>query len=221
MAVEGHPEPGTTASGSVDAAGLARRVAAHHARVDADYWAATALILTDTVSTGTVSTDTISTGTVSTGTALTETSEGPAVLLIRRVSRDGDRWSGDMALPGGKRELGDHDAAHTAARETFEETGVTVGPPVGRLDDLVGRPATHRIATVVFTVDGRPEPVPEPAEVAAALWLPVAALADPANRTWHRYGGVVPFPSITVGETMIWGLTHRILTHFMAVAGLT
>lgn len=179
-----------------DAATLAARVAVHQPRVIGVHWAATALVLSDT-------------------------DEGPAVLMIRRVTRAGDRWSGDMALPGGKRDPGDVDVVHTAARETWEETRVRVGQPVGRLDDLEGRPLSHRIATAVFTVEGCPAPVPEPAEVAEAVWLPVAALADDANRTWHRYGGVVPFPSITVGEHMIWGLTHRILTHFMAVAGVS
>jgi 8-oxo-dGTP pyrophosphatase MutT (NUDIX family) len=179
-----------------DAAALAARVAVHRPRILGLHWAATALVLTDTA-------------------------EGPAVLVIRRLAREGDRWSGDMALPGGKRDPGDVDVVHTAARETWEETRVRVGDPVGRLDDLDSRGSGQRIATVVFTVEGRPDPVPEPAEVADALWLPVAALADEANRTWHRYRGVVHFPSITVGEHMIWGLTHRILTHFMSVAGIT
>ncbi len=183
-------------AGLPDAATLAARVSSHVPRLGGVHWAATALVLTDTP-------------------------EGPEVLMIRRLAREGDRWSGDMALPGGKRDQTDTDVVHTAARETWEETRVRVGEPVGRLDDLEGRPFGNRIATVVFTVQGRPEPVPEPREVAAAMWLPVAALADPANRTWHRYGGIVPFPSITVHEHMIWGLTHRLLTHFLAVAGVT
>lgn len=191
-----HDLTGAPNNSAVETTVLAQRVTSYRARVSADYWAATALVLTDTAA-------------------------GPAVLMIRRATRNADRWSGDMALPGGKRDPGDTDVPFTAARETMEETRVAVGPLVGRLDDLVGRPTSHRIATAVFTVDDRPEPVPEPKEVAQAMWLPVTALADPANKTWHRYGGVVPFPSITVGEAMIWGLTHRILTHFMAVTGLT
>ncbi len=179
-----------------DAATLSARIATYRPRVRGIHWAATALVLTDT-------------------------DEGPAVLMIRRVTREGDRWSGDMALPGGKRDPGDVDVVHTAARETWEETRVRVGDPTGRLDDLEGRPLGNPVATAVFVVPGRPEPVPEPSEVAAAMWLPVAALADPANAGWYRYRGVVPFPSITVQDHMIWGLTHRLLTHFMSVAGVT
>ncbi|HUG83620.1 MAG TPA: CoA pyrophosphatase [Euzebya sp.] len=174
---------------------LATRIAGHAPRAADTCWAAVAIILTEGLA-------------------------GPEMLLTRRAARTGDRWSGDMALPGGKYEPSDVSVEATAARETLEETQVTVGPVVGRLDDLEGRPTNHRIATVVFTVDGRPDPVPEPLEVAEAMWLPVTDLADPANRSWHRYQGVVPFPAITVGEHTIWGLTHRVLTHFMAVAGL-
>jgi 8-oxo-dGTP pyrophosphatase MutT (NUDIX family) len=174
---------------------LVARVGAHEPDVASTCWAAVALILTE-------------------GPA------GPELLLTRRAARTGDRWSGDMALPGGKAEPHDDGVEATAAREAAEETGVHVGPAVGRLDDVEGRPTANRIAAVVFTVDGRPEPVPEPREVAQAMWLPVASLADPASRGWYRYKGVMPFPSITVDGHMIWGLTHRILTQFMDVTGL-
>lgn len=174
---------------------LASRIAAHTPNAEATCWAAVALILA-------------------------EGPTGPDVLLTRRATRTGDRWSGDMALPGGKYEPSDVSLEATAGRETWEETGVAVGPVVGRLDDLMGRPTGERVAAVVFTVDGRPDLVPAPDEVAEALWLPVLALADPANRSSHRYRGVVPFPAITIGEHMIWGMTHRILTQFLTVAGV-
>lgn len=174
---------------------LAERVARHRPHLRGEVWAATALVLG-------------------------EGPGGPSALLIRRATSDGDRWSGDMALPGGKVDPGDVTAEAAAVRETAEEVGIVLADPVGRLDDLVGRPSSLTIATVVFTLPDTPAPVPEPGEVAEAVWLPLSALADPGSRTWYRYGGVVPFRSITVGEHMIWGLTHRILTHFFAVAGL-
>lgn len=175
---------------------LAQQVARHQPAAADRAWAAVALVLA-------------------------EGDAGAELLMIRRVAREGDRWSGDMALPGGKQEPGDTSVVHTAARETWEETRVSVVDHVGRLDDVVGRPSSHRIATAVFTLDELTVPIPEPSEVAEAVWLPVAALADPANHGWYRYKGVVPFPSITVEGYMIWGLTHRILTHFMAVAGIS
>lgn len=174
---------------------LAERVRAHQPRIAGTAWAATALVLG-------------------------EGSAGPEVLLIRRETRDGDPWSGDMALPGGKVDPTDATAEAAAARETAEETGITIARPIGRLDDVSGRRFGHAIATAVFTLPSTPPPVPEPGEVAEAVWLPLADLAHPDSRTWYRYGGIVPFRSITVGDYMIWGLTHRILTHFFAVGGL-
>ena len=48
----------------------------------------------------------------------------PEVLFIKRASRDGDRWTGHVALPGGKREFGDPDDRAVSVRETLEETGL-------------------------------------------------------------------------------------------------
>ncbi|WP_341250552.1 NUDIX hydrolase [Euzebya pacifica] len=178
-----------------DVATLSERILLHQPKAATQAWAATALVLGE--------------GPV-----------GPSVLMIRRLSRDGDPWSGDMALPGGKVDPTDISVEAAAARETAEEVGVHVGTPLNRVDDLESHRFTSRIATAVFTVDGTPRLTPEPGEVAEAVWLPVADLADPTSRTWHRYGGIVPFRSITVGDYMIWGLTHRILTHFFSVTGL-
>jgi 8-oxo-dGTP pyrophosphatase MutT (NUDIX family) len=178
------------------AAEVAARIAAHPSATADRCWAAVAV-------------------------ALADGDRGPEVLLVRRARRDGDRWSGDMALPGGKVDPTDPSPEAAAAREAWEETRVAVGEPAARLDDVVGRPTSHRIAPVVFVLDGRQDPVPAPAEVDDAFWWPLAELADPANSAWFRYGGIIPFPAIAVGDNLVWGLTHRILTSFLAIGGLT
>ena len=48
----------------------------------------------------------------------------PEVLLIKRAARPGDRWTSQIALPGGKRERDDADDRATSIRETREETGL-------------------------------------------------------------------------------------------------
>ena len=48
----------------------------------------------------------------------------PEVLLIKRAARVGDRWTGHIALPGGKRDPSDSDDRATSVRETLEETGI-------------------------------------------------------------------------------------------------
>ena len=50
----------------------------------------------------------------------------PDVLFIKRAARIGDRWTGHIALPGGKRELDDTDDQATGIRETREEVGLNL-----------------------------------------------------------------------------------------------
>jgi 8-oxo-dGTP pyrophosphatase MutT (NUDIX family) len=132
------------------------------------------------------------------------------VAFIRRTTRRGDRWSGDMALPGGTREAGDVDLAATAARETFEEVGLVLDTPIGRLDDQRGRTRRGVVASFVHTLDHRPPLLPDPREVAEALWIPLPRLYDPATASRHRWSGI-PFPAVEHEGRVIWGLTHRIL----------
>lgn len=51
----------------------------------------------------------------------------PEILFIKRSTRVGDRWTGHIAFPGGKREPGDVSDKETSVRETREETGVELG----------------------------------------------------------------------------------------------
>lgn len=134
----------------------------------------------------------------------------PVVAFIRRAERRGDRFSGDMALPGGVREPHDVDLAATAVRETWEEVGVRLPPPVGRLDDHRGRTRRGLVASFVFLLDHRPPLTPEPAEVAEALWIPLPWLFDQAGATTMRWAGI-PFPAVDYEGRVIWGLTHRIV----------
>jgi 8-oxo-dGTP pyrophosphatase MutT (NUDIX family) len=146
------------------------------------------------------------------------------LLLIERVERAGDPWSGHMALPGGRREPADADLLATALRETEEEVGIVLAPDrhlLGALDEV--HPASRRlpemvIAPWVATVGPEVEAVPEPGEVAAAVWVPLSHLTDDASISEvlvDLEGGPLAFPSFRFHDYQIWGLTFRILEQFL------
>lgn len=140
--------------------------------------------------------------------------------VIKRVQRFGDPWSGQMALPGGKRDPDDATLAVTARRETYEEVGLELAEPLGGLPPSRRRSAPGTLATYVFTLPHMPALTPEPGEVAAAWWCPVTHLIDPACQIRYRSSGVSR-PALGFANEPIWGLTYRTLTMFAATHGIT
>ncbi|HEX6203256.1 MAG TPA: CoA pyrophosphatase [Thermoanaerobaculia bacterium] len=157
-------------------------------------------------------------------TLVLRTADELELLLIERVEREGDPWSGHMALPGGRREEGDRDLLATALRETEEEVGISLVPDVhllGALDEV--HPASRHlpemvIAPWVAAVGPEVEAVPDPAEVATVVWVPLAHLTDEAALSEvlvELEDDPLAFPSYRYQDYQIWGLTFRILEHFL------
>lgn len=136
--------------------------------------------------------------------------DGLELAFIERAERTGDRWSGHMAFPGGRRDPGDPDLARTAARETAEEVGLELPDPIGRLADQRGRSSRGLVAAFVYALDEPHLLTARPEEVAAADWISLRWLFDPANATRKRWLAI-PFPGIEHRGRVIWGLTHRFL----------
>ena len=145
------------------------------------------------------------------------------LLLIKRATQHADPWSGHMALPGGRRADVDADLRATAIRETEEEVGITIATDdyIGALDEVA--PANKRlppimIAPFIYAVPATATTAVNPAEVDAAVWVPLSALRDEnaaSEILIELEGGSRAFPSFTFGEYVIWGLTHRILVQFL------
>lgn len=146
------------------------------------------------------------------------------LLLIRRAEREGDVWSGHVALPGGRAEAFDADIARSAARETHEEVGIdldAIGATLlGALPVLAPRivRAPHlSVHPFVWYVEAGDTPVAITAneEVAAHYWVPLDALRSDDTRIEHRIvdpeGIEHTFPGVRIGEDVLWGITHRIV----------
>ncbi|MCW2924193.1 MAG: hypothetical protein JWM98_1597 [Thermoleophilia bacterium] len=142
---------------------------------------------------------------------------GAELLLIRRVERDGDPWSGHLALPGGKVDPQDGSFEEAARRETMEEVAIDLGAEGVRFVGAL--PATHPrrhglpISTVqpfAWCVGRDVVAIPSEDEVAAAMWVPLTDLRDEANAVEHVLGART-FAGITVGTDVLWGMTLGIL----------
>ena len=139
--------------------------------------------------------------------------------IIERTQRRGDHWSGQLALPGGRREAPDLTLAATAARETQEEVGLVLGPAVAQITAQRTRIRPGVVACYAFVLDQPQAMTPHPAEVANAWWVPLSSLTDPGNATTLRHTGI-PFPAIDVQGRPLWGLTLRLLDRFADLADL-
>jgi len=147
----------------------------------------------------------------------------PRVLLMKRVERAGDPWSGHISLPGGGYQDSDHDLRVTAIRETREELGIELEGArlLGNLAALHPRssgPTGIEVTPFVFATTEALEPVCGP-EALAAFWLPLALATSGALDGTHRYpGSELEFPSWNYEGHVIWGLTRRILDLVLEVA---
>ena len=141
------------------------------------------------------------------------------ILLIQRAVREGDPWSGQIALPGGRRGPEDATLQDTAVRETLEETGLdlsTDGVVLGALDEL--RPRTPVLPPIIVTpfvaVVERDTPLEISDELADAFWAPWSTFADPARMDESEVqvrGASWKVTSYLVGERVVWGMTERML----------
>ncbi|HEX9692698.1 MAG TPA: CoA pyrophosphatase [Gemmatimonadales bacterium] len=142
---------------------------------------------------------------------------GPLALFIKRALHPGDPWSGQMALPGGRRDRTDDDLLATAIRETWEETGLvlTAGHVVGELDDLA--PQTPVLPPVlvrpfVFRLDDQP-PLHTTHEVQSHVWFPLDELRATERHSVVRVRGAdLTVPAYLVGGELVWGMTYRIVS---------
>jgi 8-oxo-dGTP diphosphatase len=137
------------------------------------------------------------------------------LLLVKRVENPSDTWSGQMALPGGKRESKDESLKDTAVRETMEEIGVAVGARrfLGVLDALRSEPRPEfKILPFVVLLDDEPLLKLNKAELEMFIWVPYEEIVQSKGTVQFSFGKV---PAYVFAEGIVWGITYRILSEFI------
>jgi 8-oxo-dGTP pyrophosphatase MutT (NUDIX family) len=146
---------------------------------------------------------------------------GPDVLLLRRADSLGSH-PGQVAFPGGAADPTDDGPVATALREATEETGVLPQGvrPVAVLPELYV-PVSGFIVSPVLAHWHEPSPVTpvDPAETAAVARVPIAHLADPANRFRVSHPSGYVGPAFSAPGMLVWGFTAGLLNGLLALGG--
>jgi 8-oxo-dGTP pyrophosphatase MutT (NUDIX family) len=146
---------------------------------------------------------------------------GPDVLLLERAHTMRTH-AGQPAFPGGATDPGDDGPVGTALREASEEVGLdpaTVSV-VATLPAL-WLPPSNFVVTPVLGWWHEPHPVyaRDPAEVATVVRVPVAELADPANRMRVRHPSGYTGPAFSARGLLVWGFTAGLLSAMLDLGG--
>jgi len=149
--------------------------------------------------------------------------ENLEVGFILRAANPLDRWSGQLAFPGGRSEAFDLNDVQTALRETKEEIGLELHPEdlLGRLDDVQarrrGETLNFFIRAFVFYLDREFTMKLDTSEVEDFFWFPVKNLLDPARQTKvQEYPGIHLRPG-----PPLWGLTLLMVSNFLRLCNFT
>ena len=144
------------------------------------------------------------------------------ILFIERAIYDGVH-SGQIAFPGGKREVDDKDLYQTALRETHEEVGVYPSR-LQKIKELtpVYVPPSNFLITPFLAI--HPQPIEmqiDGVEVDASLSVSVADLMNVDNikqvNMNTSYGVDINVPAYVIDGKIVWGATAMIVAEIVDI----
>jgi 8-oxo-dGTP pyrophosphatase MutT (NUDIX family) len=150
-----------------------------------------------------------------------EGERGPDLLLIQRTAHLRSH-AGQPAFPGGGIDPTDDGPVSAALREAVEETGLDPDgvEVLAELPEL-WRPPSGNAVTPVVAWWHTPSDVhaADPGEVASVARVPIADLADPANRVRIVHPSGMTGPAFEVADMLVWGFTAFVLDRLLALGG--
>jgi 8-oxo-dGTP pyrophosphatase MutT (NUDIX family) len=150
-----------------------------------------------------------------------EPGKGLQTLLVQRAERDGDPWSGQIGLPGGRIKRNVESPRGALHREVEEEVGiklVDVGTELGSLS--VGHPMRQMEMGVqpwIYGLWAKPK-VSLGDEIASSFWVNLPELPSRKGtsqitiRDWTRN-----VEAFIVDGKVVWGYTYRVLTELLPI----
>jgi 8-oxo-dGTP pyrophosphatase MutT (NUDIX family) len=140
-------------------------------------------------------------------------------VLIRRVTYNGAH-SGQVSLPGGKKEHEDKTIIHTALREAEEEIGIdsTQVDILGKLSPLQIPVSHFEVHPVVGYLSFEPSFKIDPNEVNYIIYSEIDEFLDPSNRIKSVLtvkDELVDVPGFQLNGDFVWGATAMIINEFI------
>ncbi len=150
---------------------------------------------------------------------------GLEVLLGERTKREGDPWSGQVGLPGGRHRADDGTMLATAVRETKEEVGIDLDGRAEILGHMAPRAPGNKPDVLVVpyvAVVTKPVTATRGPELASIFWCSLEGLPLTQGKSMvHTILGELTVPSYTCDGRLIWGFTYRILEELLVLVGLS
>jgi 8-oxo-dGTP pyrophosphatase MutT (NUDIX family) len=147
-----------------------------------------------------------------------------STLLIHRVERSTDPWSGQIGLPGGRVEKFDTSTREALEREVREEVGLELrreGEQLGLLS--VGHPGRRtemRVQPWVYGLHRQPNVTTGP-EVQHAFWVSLSKLPSLKGTSEVQIRGTrITVQAFLVEGRIVWGFTYRVLKELLTVPGV-
>ena len=137
--------------------------------------------------------------------------------LMVRTTNERDRHSGQISLPGGKKEDSDENFEQTAQRETSEEMGIDIhyNRIIREMSPIYIPPSNFYVKAFVSYTKKNPEFTLQKSEAVELIEFPVStllSLSDQPEMLVLPTSNGVEVPVINFNNYIIWGATSMILS---------
>ncbi len=144
----------------------------------------------------------------------------PEILLLKRQTFEGDPWSGQISLPGGRSKEGET-PLRTATREAMEETRIDLDKceVIGVMEEIYPGDFSVSVTPFVVIAPGETTVEIDHYEIVDFFWSALSYFSDLGNSstyTFSRKGVSFQTPSfIVMRKYVVWGMTLRIIQNLL------